>query len=200
MNYLVLLTLCLAGAAATIQAAYLVFRPKFHLSTKVWLLLGLGILPIGTALTGNLANFTAMKQRTFCGSCHEMTPYALGVQDVSSMSLSSIHSRNREFGSESCYSCHRDYEMFGTITTKVTGLRHLWASFTRDSSQAISLYRPFPNANCSRCHSTTLPGFVDEPEHLAVEMDIKLGDISCAAEGCHGPSHRFLEVPSSQAP
>jgi hypothetical protein len=96
---------------------YLVRRPQISAATRLWLLVGVGLLPIGAALTGNLAGFEVTKQRTFCGSCHTMTSRVRDAGDPSSQSLAAKHSRNAAFGGESCYTCHEDYGMFGAITT-----------------------------------------------------------------------------------
>ena len=89
--------------------------------------------------------------------------------------------------------CHRDYALFGAVTTKVKGMRHLWAYYTTHRAEAqpkdLHLYAPFPNENCTWCHSTTLPGWADEPEHEAMAAEIRSGATSCASEGCHGPAH-----------
>ena len=58
-----------------IIVSYLIFRPKLHGATKLWLLLGLGVFPIVTAGAGNVQGFEATKDRTFCASCHEMTEH-----------------------------------------------------------------------------------------------------------------------------
>lgn len=181
--------------AAAILLAYLIRRPPLRSSAKVWLLFGVGILPIGAALTGNIVGYETSKTRAFCASCHTMTSYTVDAASPDSTSLASFHSRNRTFGNESCYVCHQDYGLFGTVTTKLNGLRHLWVFQTRYAGghtpgpDEIHLYRPFPNSNCTQCHSTTLPGFRDEPEHGAVEADLASGAVSCATEGCHGPVH-----------
>jgi len=115
-----------AAAAAAILLWYLVRRPPLGRVTKVLLLLGLGLLPVIVALTGNIAGYEFTLSRQFCGSCHVMGPYIRDAADPKSQSLAAIHSRNRKFGDQSCYTCHADYDMFGAITTKMTGLKHLY--------------------------------------------------------------------------
>jgi cytochrome c-type protein NapC len=189
------MALAAAGAGAVILIVYLIRRPPLGGAVKVWLFLGIGILPVCAALLGNLAGYETSKKRTFCASCHTMTRHVTDAADPESTSLASFHSRNDRFGDESCFVCHQDYGMFGSVTTKLTGLKHLWAYQRRyadghePAPGEIALYRPFPNGNCTQCHSTTLPGFRDEPEHGAVEADLASGAIGCAAEGCHGPAH-----------
>src|SRR5262249_55810691 len=56
-----------AACAIVILAASLVLRPPLHGETKVWLLLGLGVLPITAAMTGNVQGYETTKKRSFCG-------------------------------------------------------------------------------------------------------------------------------------
>src|SRR5512143_1927945 len=85
---------------------YLVRRPPLGRSTKVMLLFGLGVMPLGVALTGNISGFEYTLKRQFCGSRHVMLPYTEDAADPRSNSLAAIHSRNHAFGEESCYNCH----------------------------------------------------------------------------------------------
>jgi cytochrome c-type protein NapC len=189
------IALAAAALAAAILVGYLVRRPALTGAVKVWLFFGVGVLPICAALTGNIAGYETSKSRAFCASCHTMTAHTRDAADPESASLASFHSRNDRFGGESCYVCHQDYGLFGTVTTKLNGLRHLWVYQTRYAGGReaapgeLALYRPFPNHNCTQCHSMTLPGFRDEPEHGAVAEDLATGAVSCASEGCHGPVH-----------
>src|SRR6478672_11766570 len=97
---LTLVALICAGAAALILIAYIVWRPPLAGATKIWLLLGLGVFPIGAAAAGNIEGFEATKKRHFCGSCHVMTPHASDSDDRTSLSLASRHARNHLFGEE----------------------------------------------------------------------------------------------------
>src|SRR5580658_640520 len=124
------IALVCAGVSALILLGYLFRRPSLGHATKVWLLLGLGVFPLGAAGAGNIEGFEATKNREFCGSCHVMRPHADDARDLNSLSLSSRHARNKLFGEESCYGCHADYGMFGTVMTKIGGMRHVWLYYT----------------------------------------------------------------------
>ena len=100
-----------AAISAVIIGWYLVKRPPLGRFTKVLLLFGLGVMPIGVALTGNVAGFEYTLKREFCSSCHVMLPYTEDAADPKSNSLAAIHSRNSSFGGESCYTCHADYKI-----------------------------------------------------------------------------------------
>jgi cytochrome c-type protein NapC len=185
--------LALATIAAAMLIGYLVRRPPLSPAVRLWLLAAVGIFPVGAVLTGNVSGLEVSKQRSFCASCHPMDPYTRDAADPNSNSLAAIHSRNRSFGHESCYACHRDYGLFGTATTKLGGLRHAWAYYAGTWNEPIRLYRPYSNSSCTYCHSTTLSGFAEEPEHAAMEEELARGTISCAADGCHGPPHPLAE-------
>jgi cytochrome c-type protein NapC len=171
---------------------YLIRRPPLGRMTKVMLLFGLGIMPLGVALTGNIAGFEYTLKRDFCGSCHVMLPYTEDAADPSSTSLAAIHSRNYSFGKESCYTCHADYQMFGAMTTKVNGLKHMLYYVTEyantgpygEGGKPIHMYKAFDNAMCTRCHSTTAPGWLSNDDHGGMIDDIRAGDAKCV--DCHG--------------
>lgn len=191
--WLTVATLACAAIAVLILGWYLLRRPPLIRGTKIWLLFGLGIFPGGAALLGNIAGFENSKERRFCASCHVMDAQVRDAVRPESASLASFHSRNARFGTQSCYICHADYGMFGAVSTKLNGMRHMAAYYLKDwsgdAATGIALYEPYRSANCTQCHSTLLPGFGDEPEHAAVMDDIRKGAIGCAAAGCHGPAH-----------
>ena len=171
---------------------YLVRRPPLGRTTKVLLLFGLGVMPIGVALTGNIAGFEYTLKREFCGSCHVMLPYTEDAADPSSTSLAAVHSRNHSFGEESCYTCHADYQLFGAMTTKVNGLKHLFYYVTEyantgpygEGGKPIHMYKPFQNAMCTRCHSMTAPSWLAREDHAGVVEDLRAENAKCI--DCHG--------------
>jgi cytochrome c-type protein NapC len=170
---------------------YIAKRPPLGRMTKVMLLFGLGVMPLGVALTGNIAGFEYTLKRQFCGSCHVMLPYTEDAQDPNSKSLASVHSRNHSFGEESCYTCHADYQLFGAMTTKVNGLKHLFYYITEyantgpygEGGKPIHMYKPFQNTMCTRCHSTTAPSWTKVDDHQGMLEDIRKGDAKCV--DCH---------------
>ncbi len=184
-----------AAVSAAVILWYLVRRPPLGRLTKVLLLIGLGLMPIGVALTGNIAGYEYTLKRPFCGSCHVMNQYVNDAENKSSTSLAAIHSRNHLFGEESCYTCHADYKIFGAITTKLNGLRHLYYYVTEyantgpngEGGPPIHLYKPFSNSTCMRCHSTTAPEWSGRSEHQAMLEDIRSGETTCIT--CHSEVH-----------
>jgi len=196
------IALAAALLAAVILVAYLVRRPPLTGVTKVWLLIGLGVLPVTSAMAGNLEGYETTKRRTFCGSCHVMGPYRADSDDPTSPSLASRHARNQLFGTENCYVCHADYGMFGTVMTKVGGMRHVWLYYTEyrdmplaEAKTSIHIRKPYPNENCLQCHSTQLDVWRKVPDHASSLADVRAGRISCASAGCHGYAHPFTKPP-----
>ncbi len=190
-----------AACASAILIVYLVRRPALSAATKLWLLLGLGVFPVGTAVPGNIQGFEATKERRFCGSCHVMSAHAADSNDPNSQSLAARHARNQLFGQENCYTCHADYGMFGTIVTKAGGMMHVYNYYIGgyrnmsldDAKKAIHIKKPYPNDNCMQCHSTTLAVWLAQPDHVSSLEAVRSGRLSCASGGCHGFAHPFTK-------
>lgn len=194
-DLLKLIALAAAAVSAVILVWYIVARPPLARTTKIVLLVGLGVMPVFVSLSGNIAGFEYTLTRPFCGSCHVMLPYTEDAADEASTSLAAIHSRNYTFGHESCYTCHADYQLFGAMTTKVNGMKHLFAYLTEYSNTGphgeggptIHMYKPFQNGMCTRCHSTTAPGWMKNEEHAGMLAEIQSGDAKCV--DCHAEVH-----------
>lgn len=187
-----------AVLAAILLVWFLVRRPSLTRATKIVLLFAIGLLPIGTALTGNYAGYEATKQRRFCGSCHVMTPYADDSSDLRSTSLAARHGRNKMFGDENCYVCHANYGMYGTVKTKLGGLRHVYEYIFNyrnvslaEARATIHIRDAFQSSTCMQCHSTLNPGWNAVPDHWSTLDRLRAGTLSCASSGCHGPAHPF---------
>ena len=110
------------------------------------------------------------------------------------------------FGSENCYACHADYGMFGTVVTKLGGMRHVWYAMTEyrnatldDAKRTIKLSAPEKmNDNCMRCHSTEDTLWLKVPDHWSALEDVRTGRVSCASAGCHGLAHPFFVPPQAK--
>jgi nitrate/TMAO reductase-like tetraheme cytochrome c subunit len=187
-----------AGIAAALALWFLIRRPRLDRATKLVLLAAIGVLPLATASTGNVAGFEATKARRFCASCHVMTPYGDDSADPRSTTLAARHARNALFGDDNCYACHADYGMYGTVVTKLGGLRHVYEYTLHyrnmpldEARRTIHIRTPFQNATCMHCHSTQGPSWNAVKEHASLLERVRTGEVSCASEGCHGPAHPF---------
>jgi NapC/NirT cytochrome c family, N-terminal region len=202
---LTVMALVSATASAVILIGYLFVRPAWTTATKITLFLGLGVFPIGAAMAGNVEGYERTKKRSFCGDCHVMEAHRDDSNDPLSVSLSSRHARNRLFGDENCYTCHEDYGMFGTVLTKLGGMRHVWLYYTEyysttltEAKEKIHIRQPFPNDNCMQCHSTEVMLWLQVPDHRETLDDLRADRITCASAGCHGYAHPNFR-PSAEA-
>jgi cytochrome c-type protein NapC len=168
---------------------------------RIWLLLGLGVFPIGTAASANVAGFEATQSRNFCGSCHVMQPHAQDSDDPTSSSLAAIHARNGNFGHDNCYGCHKDYGMYGYVLTKMGGMRHVYLYLTEyrnmpleEAKRSIRIRQPVPNANCMYCHTATAPQWLAVGDHASSLEAIRSGAVGCASPGCHGYAHPMTKI------
>jgi nitrate/TMAO reductase-like tetraheme cytochrome c subunit len=197
---LAIVSLACGTVSALILLTYLIRRPPLVRATKIALLIGLGVLPIASAAAGNVQGFEATTKREFCGSCHVMALHAADSDDATSQSLAARHGRNPMFGGENCYTCHADYGMFGTLVTKMGGMRHVWLYYTEyrstpieEAKQTIKLRAPYPNDNCMQCHSTRDALWLKGSDHQGVLADVRANRVSCASAGCHGLAHPFFQ-------
>ena len=120
---------------------------------RVVLLVGLLALPLLLS-AGNISYGLHESSTTrFCLSCHEMQRHGKSLFADNKQALAAAHYQNRLVDRESvCYSCHKDYAMFGDVTAKLNGLRHVWAHYIAGVPKKIELYKPYPNSNCLHCH------------------------------------------------
>ncbi|MFO0725376.1 MAG: NapC/NirT family cytochrome c [Myxococcota bacterium] len=192
---------CIA-LATTIMFWFLAISPPLTRQTKVLLLFGIAVFPIGAAMSTGLVGFHGTTERRFCGGCHLMTPYTDDSSDGLSTSLASRHARNPMFGDRNCYNCHADYGMFATAVTKMGGMRHVYYYYlggygklkVPESFKVIHINKPFPNHTCMQCHSTETPYFKNVPDHKGAIDEVRAEKLSCASSGCHGPAHPFSKV------
>jgi cytochrome c-type protein NapC len=187
---------------------YLIRRPAANLRTKLWLFLGLGVLPAIAGASSTVSGMQATTHRPFCGSCHVMTAHFEDTLNPASQSLAARHSRNPYFGGSSCYVCHADYGMFGYAMTKLAGTRHVYEYYLRgyknmpleEAKKVIRLIKPYDNTNCRQCHTTTLHDWRRVPDHESLKAEVESNKVSCASAGCHGYAHPFTKTAAEKAP
>jgi nitrate/TMAO reductase-like tetraheme cytochrome c subunit len=205
VSVLAFVTLIAGGAAAIILIRYLVRKPVLDFGMKLWLLLGLGVLPAISAGASTVAGMEATTERKFCGSCHVMSGHYDDAGNPHSQSLAARHSRNPFFGKRSCYVCHADYGMFGYVLTKAGGLRHVYLYYLggyrkmslEQAEKEIHLVKPYDNTNCRQCHTGTLHDWMKLSDHRSLEAELASNKVSCASAGCHGYAHPFTKQPKN---
>jgi nitrate/TMAO reductase-like tetraheme cytochrome c subunit len=197
---------CAVGAAA-ILIAHLVKKGRIGAHAKLWLLMGLGVLPILSAGSANIVGFKATQARTFCGSCHVMIPHASDSDNPESKTLAAVHARNTHFGHDNCYTCHKDYGMYGYVLTKMGGMRHVYLYATKyhsmpleEAKHDIRIVKPLSNENCMSCHTTTAPRWGSIGDHASAIADVRSGKLACASPGCHGYAHPMTKLGKELAP
>jgi cytochrome c-type protein NapC len=205
--WLGVVALAAALAAATILVAYLIKQPVLTINVKLWLLLGLGVLPVTAAATSTVAGMEATTAREFCGSCHVMGAHFDDSGNTASQSLAARHSRNALFGDKSCYVCHADYGMYGYALTKAGGMRHVYEYYLggyaqmslEEFTKVIHLRKPYDNLNCRQCHTTTVSDWRSVPDHESLKNELATNQVSCASAGCHGYAHPFTKTTRESA-
>lgn len=142
------------------------------------------------ATTGSAAySVKASSETEFCLRCHEMTDYGktLFVDDPSV--LPAVHYQNRLVDRDhACYVCHKDYAMFGNVTTKLNGLHHLRIHYlgTVPAPGEFELYAPYPNSNCLHCHEDSRR-FIEAAPHQEPLESLIANETSCLS--CHSQGH-----------
>jgi nitrate/TMAO reductase-like tetraheme cytochrome c subunit len=196
-----------AAFAAVILIVHLVRNGRLDAHAKLWLLMGLGVLPILSAGSANIAGFQATQSRTFCGSCHVMTPHARDSEDRESKTLAAVHARNEHFGRDNCYTCHKDYGMYGYVLTKMGGMRHVYLYLTKyhampleEAKHDIRIQKPLSNDNCMSCHTATAPRWSKIGDHASSLDRARSGELSCASPGCHGYAHPMTKIGKELSP
>jgi cytochrome c-type protein NapC len=200
---------CLVSAVGglAVMARHLWKRPPLNFTNKLWLLVGLGVLPTVSATTSTVTGMHATTERRFCGSCHTMDLYVADASNLDSQSLAARHGRNPFFGDRNCYVCHADYGMLGYPLTKLNGMRHVyeyylngWKELSMEEVMAqIHLRKPYDNTNCRQCHTGTLADWATVPEHVALADELEQNTVSCASAGCHGYAHPFSKADGADA-
>jgi len=79
--------------------------------------------------------------------------------------------------------------MFGDITAKLRGMRHLQVQYLGriPKPEAIKLYEPYNNRECLHCHLGARR-FEEGSAHNKIPdllTKIKSGEKSCVSSGCH---------------
>lgn len=196
-----IVALSTAAVAATIIVVYLVKKPVLNVAVKLWLLVGLAVLPAIVAASSTASGMHRTTERSFCGSCHVMEGHYEDASNPASQSLAARHSRNPFFGGESCYVCHADYGMYGYALTKLGGMRHVYEYYLggyhrmtlAEAERVIRLRKPYDNHNCRQCHTTTAKVWKSVPDHVSLATELDRNAVSCVSAGCHGYAHPFTK-------
>ena len=167
-----------------------------HTVGRIVLLVAVVALPVLLS-AGNLSYGIHQSSSTrFCLSCHEMQRHGKSLFADDKQALAAAHYQNRLVDRETvCYSCHKDYALFGDVTAKLNGLRHVWAHYVSGPPAKLALYRPYPNSNCLHCHDDSRR-FLEAAAHRPLLGTLYTGATSCLA--CHRVAHDMAKVDANQ--
>jgi cytochrome c nitrite reductase small subunit len=156
------------------------------------LLIGLVVLPVVVIFFGFSHGMTGMENVRACGGCHVMTPYVKDLRDRGSQGLAAIHATNRYIREHECYTCHSDYGMFGTLSAKMDGVRHVVHYVAHTYTLPLKIAHPYPNTRCLGCHAGAQK-FEKSAGHPAdIKPQLMSGEMRCL--DCHGPAHAPKEA------
>jgi cytochrome c-type protein NapC len=163
------------------------------------LFVGIVVLPLGAVATGLSYSLHRSQQTAFCLSCHEMAPYGRSLWVDDDEMLPAFHYQRRLVPrATACYTCHSDYALFGDVTTKLNGLRHVYVHFLGQVPDEIKLYEPYPNANCLSCHDGER-SFEESSDHETSEVtfaQLRSGQVSCLE--CHDVAHAVDDLDDAE--
>ena len=190
---IIITTAICALILAGIILSWIFFRGRQTDGNALWLhLLSLGVLPLFLLPIGNFAVLEYAKEESNCSGCHSVLhPYVDDMRNPASESLAALHFQNRFAPGTSCYSCHTNYGVHGSVQGKIAGLGHAYRYLTRQYQLPLKIAAPFSNALCLQCHHGA-KRFVARGEHLEgpgkVSADLINGKTRCV--DCHRPAHR----------
>jgi cytochrome c-type protein NapC len=185
------LTYLLIGASTWLILVFVV-RPSItaRAEAKIVAFIAFFILPVLAAGIGAAEHMNGSEQTQFCLSCHIMAPWGRSLYVDDQNHIPAAHFQNHRVPpDEACYTCHTDYAMFGTIRTKIEGLRHVYVYYFGHPMNPIHLYHPYSNRQCLHCHLGAR-SFESNAIHLAIMQDLKGNRMSCITSGCHDTIHQ----------
>ncbi|HSB06868.1 MAG TPA: hypothetical protein VLK23_16960 [Thermodesulfobacteriota bacterium] len=178
---------------AGIILSLILFRGRQTEGNALWLhLLALGILPMVLLPIGNFTVLEYAKEERNCNSCHlVLQTYVDDMRNPASESLAALHFQHRFSPETSCYSCHTNYGVHGSVEGKIAGLGHALRYLTHQYQLPLKISTPFPNTLCLKCHHGA-KRFMARNEHLdgpgKVSADLINGTRRCT--DCHKPAHQ----------
>jgi cytochrome c-type protein NapC len=152
------------------------------------------LLPVAAGGLGGWHHLDQSKSTEFCLSCHVMSDHGKSLLIDEPAFLPASHFQNRRVPpSQACYTCHTDYTMFGDLTAKWRGLRHVYVYYLGNvpKPSEIKLYRSYSNRECLHCHEGAR-SFEEGQIHNAdpsIMTGIKADQMSCISSGCHDLVH-----------
>ncbi|MCM2276666.1 MAG: NapC/NirT family cytochrome c [Oligoflexia bacterium] len=157
------------------------------------------IFPVLGAVPANVHTIESMKNVDFCLRCHTMEKHGDSLKSEDEEIVAAVHWANNYVPKEkACYTCHTDYDLFGGVRAKLSGLKHLWVYYftTPPKPEEIKTYKPYDVNNCLYCHAESKrfrakKNHNKEPGYLE---KILSGEKGCLVAGCHDIAHGVREA------
>ena len=174
--------------------ALVVLRPSLTAARggRILAFLAFLVLPLLATGMGLAAHMEQSKTTEFCLSCHVMEPYGRSLHVDDAAWLPAQHYQNNRIPRDmACFTCHKDYTMFGDAKAKLRGLRHVYVNYLGTIPEKIKLYEPYNNRECLHCHAGAR-SFEESDLHKEIRADLGSNTTSCLE--CHDTVHNAHEL------
>ena len=192
-----------ALALAILTAGLALVRPRLIMSGggKAFGFVALFVFPLLASSAAGKAHLERSKSTSFCLSCHVMEQYgrSLHIDDLDHVPAK--HFQNNRVPRESaCYSCHTTYTMYGNLSAKLRGLKHLYVQYLGKIPDRVALYTPYNNRECLHCHAGMRKYEETSSHHKSEDMLARAAanELSCVSGNCHDIVHdvgNLLDAP-----
>jgi len=190
-----IIELLIAGMATVVAALVAVRADLTRVrGGKILAFIALFLLPVLALGAGLSQQMERSKSTQFCLSCHVMEDYGKSLLVDDKSYIPAVHyQNNRVPRDQACYTCHSDYTMYGGVTAKLRGLRHVYIQYLGKipKPEDIRLYSPFNNRECLHCHNGARSFTEATPHHKTPELMnlIMSNQKSCMSSKCHDTVH-----------
>jgi len=155
--------------------------------------LTLGVMPLFLLVIGNFAVLEYSKEDRNCKGCHlVLKAYVEDMQNSTSDSLAALHFQHHFAPGTSCYSCHTNYGVHGSVSGKLAGLSHALRYLTGRYQFPLKTSSPYSNTLCFKCHYGA-KRFMARNEHLEGldKISTSLVNDKVLCIDCHNCAHRI---------
>ena len=165
-----------AGMTSTLLAGLIASRADLTRARggKILAFIALFLLPalaISAGLSQQMEKSKSTQILRVAGHVMEDYGKSLHVDDKSYIPAAH-YQNNRVPRDQVCYTCHSDYTMFGGMTAKLRGLRHVYIQYFGNIPKPgdIKLYTAFNNRECLHCHAGARSYMETSSHHKTPDM------------------------------